>query len=292
MRLRKIFPLALAFTLLCGCLLRSASAEEAGLYVYRLAAGGSGSAALCAQSVTPDPGESETDCLVRSLNSEPGGETLRRVFPEGVRLLSCRVENGRALADMSPEYGALTGVEKTLCELAAVCTLYRLDAVTAVDISCAGIPVQTGLRADSAELADAQYAPGERLIKLFVPDADGEYLVSRSFVDASGASAPEAAANALLRALPEVPDAASLVSVSVSEGVCALDLSEEFYTTEPESVHASRLVIGSFVNTLCFLPEVERVVIQVGGTPIGSYGSWITVWPAGPDWSLISYDGG
>lgn len=292
MKLKHFLPIAAALALLCGCLLRSGAAEEAGLCVYRLAAGGRDSAALCAQSVTANEGESETDCLVRCLNSEPGSEIMQRVFPEGVELLSCRIEKGRAIADMSPEYAALTGVEKTLCDLALSCTFCRLDAVTAVDISCAGVTVQTGLRADSAELSDAQYAPGERIIKLFVPDGSGEYLVSRSFIDASGGSAAEAAVNGLLRTLDEVPDATSLVSVSISEGVCRVDLSEEFYTTEPESVHSSRLVIGSFVDTLCFLPEVERVVIQVGGTPIGSYGSWTTVWPAGPDYSLIYYDGG
>lgn len=292
MGLKRFLPIAAALALLCGCLLRSGTAEEAGLYVYRLSAEGRGSAALCAQSVTANEGESETDCLVRCLNSEPGGETMQRVFPEGVKLLSCRVGKGRAVVDMSPEYSGLSGVEKTLCDLALSCTFCRLDAVTAVDISCAGVTVRTGLRADSAELADTQYAPGERIIKLFVPDGSGEYLVSRSCVDSSGGSAAEAAVNGLLRALDEVPDATSLVSVSVSEGVCAIDLSEEFYTTEPESVHESRLVIGSFVDTLCFLPEVERVVIQVGGTPIGSYGSWTTVWPAGPDYSLIYYDGG
>ncbi len=288
---RKFLPIAAALALLCGCLLRSAAAEEAGLCVYRLDAGVGSSAALRAEPVAAAGGESETDCLTRCLNSEPEDETLARVFPEGVALLSCRVENGRAVADMSPEYAALTGVEKTLCDAALTYTLWRLDAVTAVDIYCAGAPAQTGLRADFTELADGLYAPGERIIKLFVPDAGAEHLVSRSLVDSSGGSAAEAAVNGLLRALDEVPDATSLVSASVNEGVCTLDLSEELYTTEPESAHESRLVIGSFVNTLCFLPEIERVIIRVGGAPIGSYGSWTTVWPAGPDYTLISYGG-
>lgn len=290
-RLKDFLPLAAALALLCGCLLRSGAEQETELCVYRLDAEGRGSAALCAEPVKAAGGESETDCLARCLNCEPEDETLARVFPEGVTLLSCRVEEGRAVADMSPEYAALTGVERTLCDAALTYTLWRLDAVTAVDVYCAGAPVRTGLRADQTELSDTQYAPGERIIKLFVPDADGERLVSRSFADTSGGSAAEAAVNELLRALDGVPDATSLLSASVSGGVCTLDLSEELYTTEPESAHASRLVIGSFVNTLCFLPEVERVVIRVGGAPIGSYGSWTTVWPAGPDWSLVSYGG-
>lgn len=285
----KFLPLAAALALLCGCLLRPGAEQEPGLCVYRLDAEGRGSAALRAEPVKAAGGESECDCLARCLNCEPEDETLARVFPEGVTLLSCRVEGGRAVTDMSPEYAALAGVERTLCDAALTYTLWRLDAVTAVDIYCAGAPLRTGLRADQAELADGLYAPGERMIKLFVPDADGERLVSRSLVDSSGGSAAEAAVNELLRALDEVPDATSLVSASVSGGVCTLDLSEELYTTEPESAHASRLVIGSFVNTLCFLPEVERVVIRVGGAPIGSYGSWTTVWPAGPDWSLVQF---
>lgn len=298
MKLKRIAPFCAAcalLALLSGCLLRSGVSEGVGVYVYRLrtAHNGEDNRALYAQLVLPGEGESEVDCLVRCLNSEPGSETLERVFPEDVKLLSCRIENGRAQADMSPEYSRLNGVERTLCDYALVYTFCRLDEVTAVDISCAGKTVQTGLRAESAELADAQYGPCERIIKLFVPDGSGEHLVSRSFVSAQSTdSAAEAAVRQLLLSLDEVPDATALVSVNIADGMCVLNLSEEFYTTEPESVHTSRLVISSFVDTLCFLPEVERVVIQVGGRPINSYGSCITVWPMEFDGSLISYDGG
>ncbi len=294
-RLVTLYAAAVLLALLSGCLLRSGASDGGGVYVYRLRTlhSGDDNRALYAQLVLPSEGESAEDCLVRCLNSEQGSETVERVFPEDIKLLSCRIENGRAQADMSPEYNRLNGVERVLCDYALVYTFYRLDEVTAVDINCEGKTVQTGLRADFAELADAQYGPCERIIKLFVPDGRGENLVSRSFVSAqSTGSAAEAAARQLLLSLDEVPDATSLVSVSVSDGLCVLNLSEEFYTTEPESIHTSRLVISSFVDTLCFLPEVERVVIQVGGRPINSYGSCITSWPMEFDGSLISYDGG
>lgn len=293
MILRRFLPLAAALALLLGgCLLRSGQSEDGGVYVYRLRTEQSGedNRALCAERVWPLEGESVTECLARALNSNPESENFGRVFPEGVELLSCRIGNGRAVADMSPEYAALEGVDKVLCEYALVYTLFRLDAVTDVEIRCEGTAVQTGLRPERAELADAQYGPGERIIKLFVPDEDGECLVGRSLV-ITRETQDEAAAvvRQLLLSLDEVPDTTTVESVLVSEGLCVVNLSEEFYTTEPESVHTSHLVIGSFVNTLCFLPEVERVVIQVGGAPISSYGSSVLIWPAGPDESLISY---
>lgn len=296
MTVRRFLPVAAALALLLGgCLLRSGTAEDGGVYVYRLRAEQSGedNRALCAQRVQPLEGESVAECLTRALNSKPEDENFNRVFPEGVEMLSCRVESGRAMADMSAAYADLGGVDKVLCDYALVYTLFRLDAVTDVEIRCSGAAVQSGLRPEQAELADAQYGPGERIIKLFVPDEDGESLVGRSLVITRAAEdAAAAAVRQLLLILDEVPDTTALESAEVSEGLCVVNLSEEFYTTEPESVHTSRLVIGSFVDTLCFLPEVERVVIQVGGAPISSYGSSVLVWPAGPDESLISYDGG
>lgn len=296
MSLRRFLPLAAALALLLGgCLLRHDPAEDGGVYVYRLRTEQSGedNRALCAERVQPLEGESLTECLTRALNSEPVEENYVRVFPEGVELLSCRMGNGRAVAEMSPGYRRLDGVDRVLCDYALVCTLFRLDPVTDVEISCAGAAVQSGLRPDRVELGDAQYGSGERIIKLFVPDDGGESLVSRSFVITRGAEdAAAAAVRQLIVSLDEVPDTTALKSLSVSEGLCVVNLSEEFYTTEPESVHTSRLVIGSFVDTLCFLPEVERVVIQVGGAPISSYGSCVLTWPAETDESLISYDGG
>lgn len=292
---KRAFAAVLAMLLLLsGCILRS-TVEEGGVYVYRLRgdSSGSGNQTLCAEHAAVSEGESELDAAIRALNAQPEDTAMERVFPTGVEIEVCRLKNGKASVVMSDSYEELSELDRVLADYAVVYTLVRLDEVTEVDIICSGRVVRSGLRADGAVLADAEYAGCERIIKLFIPSGDGTGLVSRSVVVTENGEGDQAEVTVreLLKALEDVPDTTRLVSASIEGGVCTVNLSEEFYTTEPENVHTARLIIGSFIDTLTFLPSVEQVVIQVSGSPISSYGSYVTVWPAEFDGSLITYGG-
>ena len=294
--MRKIFcALHAAFFLalvLAGCVLSAVSGGES-VYVYRLRpeGGGQGNPALTAETLAPEEGESKLDAVLRGLNARPGDVSLRRAFPEGVTLQRCRVEGGRAICEMSGSYEALQGVEKLLADYALVYTLSRLDEVLCVDIVCGGKVLSSGLTTDGALLSDAGYGGCERILKLLIPDADGQGLTVRTaaLTDTGEQSVEELCAGALLEALDVLPEGTRLLSVSCEEGLCVVNLSEELYATEPESAANARLLIASFVETLIRLPQVEQVRIEVNGAPMTSYGSYSTVWPAMHDESVVLF---
>ena len=81
---------------------------------------------------------------------------------------------------------------------------------------------------------------------------------------------------------------AELQDIRVEDGLCTVQLSREFYTTEQDLARKARLIIGAFVNSLCYLSPVEEVTNCVGDKPISSYGSYLTQWPMRFDSNLLS----
>ena len=294
--MRKLFcALLAAFFLalsLAGCPLTPSGGGER-VYVYRLNPDGVGqdNPALTAETLLLEEGESKLDAALRGLNARPADLALRRVFPEGVTLRNCQIEGGRAVCEMSDGYSDLQGVEKRLTDYALVYTLSRLDEVLCVDILCRGEVLSSDLTTDGALLADAGYGGCERILKLLVPDADGQGLTACSAVvtDTGEHSVEELCAGALLEALTALPEGTRLLSVTSEEGLCVVNLSEELYATEPESAATARLLIASFVETLIRLPGVEQVRIEVNGAPMTSYGSYSTIWPAMHDESVTLF---
>ncbi len=281
--------------LLCGCVI-SQSGERESVSVYRLCEPGvySGSESLMPEQVYLSAGESELQAVVRGLNSPSQDGALRSAFPGDVRILDCRLARGCAQIYMNREYLLCSGVERVMADYAAVYSLTALDQVTSVDIMYDETCLAHGMTAEDAAAADTLYAASERQVKLFVPDMEALGLRSRTeYVTADGEhESYELVLNALISALSRegiLPERTSVRSVKTRDGVCTVNLSEELYTTEPEYGYAARLVIGSIVNTLTYLPGIDGVSVQVGGVPMASYGSYITVWPMHFDENLMIY---
>ena len=292
MRKRLLAAAAACCLLLGGCVFHTASTGSDGAAVYRIQTGGEESGfVLTAEYLPIAQGETELTVIVRGLNSPSGSQGLKRAFPEGVEIHGCTVEKGRAQVTVSESYGELEGTDRVLANYAIAYSLLRLDQVLAVDIWQGTQLVEYGLTADGAVLADTGHTPCQRIVKLFVPDFEQAGLVSQTALLTTDGSAEiwELAARELLSVLDSLPEATSLRSIQCEDGLCTVNLSQEIYTTEPEHGYAAKLILGAFVNTLCYLPEVEQVTIQVGGTPIASYGSYIPDWPMRYDASLLCY---
>lgn len=114
-------------------------------------------------------------------------------------------------------------------------------------------------------------------ITLFFSDEQAEFLIeeSREVVDPGS---PSALAQAVLEELlrgpksglqPTIPAGTRIVSpVSCSQGLCTVDLSEEFVIRHPGGTSGELMTIYSVVETLCTsVPGVKRVQFLVAGKP-------------------------
>ena len=284
--MRKSFAVCLLALCLLLCACGEGDGHEMGeRVVYRL----NEQKSFTTESVELDAEDDALETLVRALNTPAYAEGLQRVFPADVWIRGCTIQYGHARVEMTEPYLQLSPREQTLCDYAVTYTLMGLDEVIAVDILQGSRVLRYGLTADNAVLSDSGSGSGSCVVKLFLPDFEDPGLVSRSVVlELDGETELwELTARALLEELDCLPAGTQLRSISCEEGICTLSLSQELYTTEPELGYNARLIIGSFVNTLCHLTEVEQLIIRVGGEPIVSYGSYITFWPMSFDRSLM-----
>ena len=105
--------------------------------------------ALAAGGCAPRPEEPEGGyCVYYSalsdrfaplpLDCEPFGGSGGDPFPEGVRLLSWEVEEGRLHLDLSEQYGGLSGVDLTVADACLTLTLCQVEGVESVYVTVEG----------------------------------------------------------------------------------------------------------------------------------------------------------
>jgi germination protein M len=286
MKNRLILPLVFILTLLCACA-RDSGGNDGTVAVYRLSCEGEGKT-LVSEQVALREGETPLEAVVRGLNSEPESPELEKAFPDGAFIEDCYIRNGRAQVHVSEGYGSLTGLERTCADYAMACSMAMLDEVCMADIILGSHVLEYSVRADNVLFGDRLCGATQKICKLFLPDDEMQQLESRTLVISSGAGTmAEQVASKALEALDAVPDSTRLLSASVENGVCTLELSEEFYATEPASAQRARLVIGAIVDSVCFLADIDSVIILVNGAPITSYGGYATEWPAKFDSSIV-----
>ena len=70
-----------------------------------------------------------------------------------------------------------------------------------------------------------------------------------------------------------MPLGTALLGLEVSDGICAVDLSQEFLEHAPQTALAQRMTILSLTNTLTQLDTIDALVLYAGGQPLSRYGS-------------------
>ena len=158
--------------------------------------------------------------------------------------------------------------------LAAAClskTMTQIPNIETVSLLAPGTEEAISLSDDDILLEDTAMQPQEESITLYLPDADGRYLVRYvQTVEAMEASEkPEYIVRRLIeRENSFIPKGTELLSVSVDGGLCRLNLSSEFALKMEKSFAIERLAIYSIVNSLTELPQITTVDIWIEGAPL------------------------
>jgi germination protein M len=289
--MKKTFLLSLvlaAALLLSGCTLpdflsqgEPASQTET-LTVYRVTAD---KTALSEDLIAPQtyPVSEETlqdpDSALALFASPSQDESATCALPEGIAVESWSLENGVVTLDLSPAYLSLSDMERTVTAFCAALTLCQLDGVEAVTITADGQTVFSGLAAADALLKDTDTDPYVRQLRLYFADSEGRYLVSEyhSLTLDEDTSPERYVVEELLRGpnngelQSPLPAGTTLLSCTTLDGVCTVDLSQEFYDNRPTTALGERLAIYCLVDSLTALSVVDSVCILVAGQPLETY---------------------
>ena len=279
---RAILAAGLLLALLAACAART-EGEADGLRLWFAQPGErQGREVTAALGSAPYTGtESVPSLLAALLAGPPQDSELASPIPAGTRVASWSVERRTARVELSEDYAALSGVDRTIADYCITLTLCQLPGVDRVELSAGEAGGQRVLRPGDVIFSGAEEEPVDVPASLYFRRAGSatlgfELRVFRLTED-------EAPAKAVLEALAAGPEDAGLegllpqglavLSAWVDDGVCFADLSAALLESVPDSREEQELVISSIVETLCSLDAVGQVQLLVEGEPLAAYGA-------------------
>lgn len=288
--MKKLLVLTLSLLMLSACVPTAeepAPEEEYGLwFAVRADSDRKDSPALVRETRQWVEDPTALDLMKALLDGPEDSDGLYSPFPKGVsiRRIELDEDTGTLQVDLSEQYGGLVGFDLTVADYCIVLTLSQLPNVDTVEILVDGesIPYRDRqeLRAGDVLLSGIGEEPDAFLAALYFPSRDGVRLVAEyRQVTRSGGSAAEIVMAELLRGpsdgegcLP-LPHDTQMRSLTVSNGICQVNLSSEFVTNAPQNEELAGLTLYALVDTLCTLSGVTQVRLLVEGDAVQNYGS-------------------
>lgn len=234
---------------------------------------------LKSEEINIEKPSSIIDETVSYLFSQPKSSDLVSPFPKGTHVLSYSLKNGELSLNLSREYSSLTGIKAILADYAITLTLCSLDDIYSVTIHVDGGRTSKSLTIDDIMDSSMDTNPYEKRILLYFPNSQENYLIPEHhnitigqdsllvrFVMEELISGPQQ--SELHSALPEGTE---LLSVTIDDSLCILDLSQEFYNNRPKNAASERMTIYSIVNSITALTGIDSVQILVNGKRIPYY---------------------
>lgn len=237
-------------------------------------------------------GENLEDILTTTLNTLKSGATSEGVqpsIPAEVEFLSVGVVNDNAIIDMSSGYHRMKNTEEVICRASIVWTLTSLDFIDGVVITVEGQPLLTNNGEEfgpmdrtnvviepeiSAETTE--YA----ILTLYFANSDGTDLITEErVVEVNANQTREKTVLEQLIAGPKENDAKRTVPMetkirditTTNDGICYVNLSEDFAEKHNGGEMAERLTIYSIVNSLCELDSIEKVQFLIEGKKVDKF---------------------
>lgn len=218
--------------------------------------------------------------VLEVFREQPQDEELKPALPETVHIDSYTLEHNQLYLDMTEEYLQMSGVCEVLCRAALVRTLCQIPGVDYVGIRVAGEPLtdfdgnKIGLMNEDLFIENA----GEEInayktadLTLYYTNAAGDKLVKQRVAMEynSNISLEKLIVERLIAgppfegAYPTIPVDTKLVSISIKDGICYVNLNEGFLETGYNVTES--VPVYSIVNSLIDNTDAGRVQISING---------------------------
>lgn len=201
------------------------------------------------------------------------------------------IKEGQLFIYFSSAYTNIEQIDEVLVRAAIVKTLCQVDGVEYVEffvesepLEIDGEPVGSMSELSFMDSIGGDGATQDKYVTLFFSDVSGmgmKEVTAKLTYDMT-----EPLARLLIKQLlagPEmmegvntsdvraaIPEGTTLNSLTIRDNVCYVDFSKEFANVQAEV--KSEIVIYSIVNTLCELPDINRVQFTVDGEQKEAYG--------------------
>jgi germination protein M len=229
-------------------------------------------------------GEALLRDLLAELQTQPKDAGMRQTIPSEVEVLDVTESSYQITVDFSKEYRDLEPIEEILTRAAIVKTLLENTDYLYVVFTVNGVPLVTnsGVTVGSMSLDSFVENPGQQIsssqvttLTLYFSNADGTALVpeTREVHYSSNTSLDKLVMEQLLEgpkessSLATIPTGTKLITVSVVDGVCYVNLDETFSNQNQEI--SEQVVLYSIVDSLTELSNIDKVQISINGDTKG-----------------------
>lgn len=229
-------------------------------------------------------GEALMEELLTRLQSAPRSSKLRQTIPANVKINSFKKNGVYLYVDFSEEYKELKPEEEILIRAAIVKTLVQVPAFSIVAFTVNSEPLLShdGTLVGSMSADSFVENPGKQInssveatLNLYFSNKEGTKLVKevRTVHYSTNTSMEKLIMEQLIEGpkksgkLATVPAGTKIISVSVADGVCYVNLSDSFKNQNAEV--NEEVVLYSIVNSLTELQGVSKVQISVNGSTDG-----------------------
>lgn len=219
--------------------------------------------------------------LLEALKTEPFNPDWRAPISNQVTLLSAHLENGHLYLSFDSNYNTVTGITEILNRAAIVRTISQIETVEYISfyineqplLDSFGQPVGMMRASDFIDDLGGDINDYQRTtLNLYFANETGDKLkeVTREVVYGSSISMERLVLEQLIggpsedeNAYPVLSAEIKLLSVLTREGICYVNLEENFLTSSVNTTEA--VTIYAIVNSLVELPNINKVQISVNG---------------------------
>ena len=275
-----LFLLMIMCLLCLGCGRENGqNGADSGYTIYYLNASGN---QLVGNPYEPQAVDQETlvQELMAALNTVPTDLECQSAIPSQVEKMSFRVEANVLHLYADANYALMDSVKEILCRAALTKTLTQIPGIDYLTIYCAEQPIMDGAGNPVGMLAASDFVDSIRDVNsfektemtLYFANETGDMLVAekREVMRSTNTSVEKLVVEQLIEGpkgigrFATMPKDVKLLSVSVNETVCSINLDAAFLNNTLEV--KEYIPIYSIVNSLSELSTVSRVQIRINGS--------------------------
>ncbi|WP_304508256.1 GerMN domain-containing protein [Anaerotignum sp.] len=239
--------------------------------------------------VQPDSQLDMINSILEELQSGMKADGIKPTIPENIKINTVETMDNIVTIDFSSRYYGLSSVEEVICRSSIVWSLTSLDFLDSVVFTVEGMPLQSkdgeayGVMSRQNVLIDpvvssttTEYA----ILKLYFSNADASDLVVEDRVVEVNANQPRE--RTILEQLisgpkeaghyATIPAETKIMDITTtSDGVCYVNLSQEFVTKHNGGSTGELLTIYSIVNSLAEMENVNKVQFLIEGEKMDAF---------------------
>ena len=222
--------------------------------------------------------------LLKLLQQQPEDAGLRQTIPKNIKVLGVTEVAYQITVDFSKDYYELNPTEEILTRAAIAKTLLQLEKYPYVMFTVESKPLETTAGPTVGAMSEDSFLenPDEQInssqkttLTLYFSSKDGSKLVpeKREVHYSSNISLEKLVMEQLMegpkakKLLATMPVGTKLITITVVDGVCYVNLDETFLNQNQEI--SEQVVLYSIVDSLTELSSVSKVQISINGDTSG-----------------------